>query len=376
MGNSNDHPDQDLDYNFNHTYDNETIYPLLLAPFTYPPEFHLLLHTLYTVTLLAAVIGNLLVILVVLTIPKMRTNSNFLIANLAVGDMLTILCVPFGYISILLQSWSFGEVLCHLVTPLTVVFVFVSAWTLVMLSLERWWVIVRWDKGQNRGCCGGGRWGEGVVGWVIGGVWVGSILVSLPVWVVVGLREVHEGEEEGEPGRILCEEIGWPRPDLRLAYTLTLLLLQYFIPIFVLIFTYGRIAIEIWWKKTSPVLEGSSNSGIMNKSVREERLNRAKRRTISTLILVVTCYTLSWLPLNLLYLYLEIIQDVESDPFPRVEYAYVLCHWLAMTHSCLNPLIYGSNERFREGFVLVFRKCTGRGRRGDGARGVVALFLT
>lgn len=31
--------------------------------------------------------------------------------------------------------------------------------------------------------------------------------MSLPVWVVVGLREVHEGEEEGEPGRILCEEV-------------------------------------------------------------------------------------------------------------------------------------------------------------------------
>ncbi|OXA56973.1 RYamide receptor [Folsomia candida] len=311
---------------------------LPLTPFTYPPLFQCLIYTLYSAIVITAVFGNILVITVVLTIPKMRTVTNFLIGNLALGDLLMASFSPFGFISILLQFWPFGKLLCLIVTPFQCVFVFVSAWTLVVLSLERWWVIV-----------GKAKWRKGLVFWAIGGVWIFSLVVSLPVGLVVGVRDA--GNE-----RMLCEEIGWPSPTLRLSYTLTLIFLQYFLPVSVLASTYTRIAIEIWWKKVIPVLECSGS--MYTKSVREERMEKAKRKTISTLLLVVTCYTLSWLPLNLLYLYLEIIQDEESDPFPMIEYVYVLCHWLSMTHSSLNIFIYAFvNERFRDGFLTVLRRC-------------------
>lgn len=96
---------------------------------------------------------------------------------------------PFGFISILLQFWPFGKLLCLIVTPFQCVFVFVSAWTLVVLSLERWWVIV-----------GKAKWRKGLVFWAIGGVWIFSLVVSLPVGLVVGVRDA--GNE-----RMLCEEV-------------------------------------------------------------------------------------------------------------------------------------------------------------------------
>lgn len=89
------------------------------------------------------------------------------------------------------------------------------------------------------------------------------------------------------------QKIHWPSPSLRLTYTLTLLFLQYFLPISVLIFTYSRIAIEIWWKKSCPVLESCGSV----KSVREERLERAKRRVSSHFYfnLMIICHKLLYI---------------------------------------------------------------------------------
>lgn len=71
------------------------------------------------------------------------TVTNYLIANLAVGDLLmALLCVPFSYISVLLQYWPFGQVLCHIVAPAQAVCVFVSAYTLVALAADRYIAIL------------------------------------------------------------------------------------------------------------------------------------------------------------------------------------------------------------------------------------------
>jgi len=49
----------------------------------------------------------------------MQSITNIFIANLAVSDVIMcLLAVPFTPISGLLQSWPFGEALCHLV-PMT-----------------------------------------------------------------------------------------------------------------------------------------------------------------------------------------------------------------------------------------------------------------
>ena len=56
--------------------------------------------------------GNLLVILVVLLNKQMRNTTNLLILNLAVGDILFIVCcVPFTATSYALPSnWPFGDI--------------------------------------------------------------------------------------------------------------------------------------------------------------------------------------------------------------------------------------------------------------------------
>uniref|UniRef100_A0A8W7PR49 G-protein coupled receptors family 1 profile domain-containing protein n=2 Tax=gambiae species complex TaxID=44542 RepID=A0A8W7PR49_ANOCL len=61
---------------------------------------------------------------------------------------------------------------------------------------------------------------------------------------------------------------------------------------------------------------------------------------------VVAAFVVCWLPFNALLL--APLDDPSWAPLP---YLWFACHWLAMSHCCLNPLIYCyMNAKFRAGF--------------------------
>ena len=75
-------------------------------------------YLMYGAVFLVSLVGNTLVVMVVMCSPRMRTTTNYWLLNLAVGDILmTLLCVPFTFIStLILQYWPFGVHLCHVVS--------------------------------------------------------------------------------------------------------------------------------------------------------------------------------------------------------------------------------------------------------------------
>ena len=91
-----------------------------------------------TITLLA-IGGNGIVIYIVLAYQSMKTVTNLFIINLSVGDILMAsLCIPFTFVSnLLLQYWPFGSIMCVVVCYAQAVSVFVSAYTLVAISIDR-----------------------------------------------------------------------------------------------------------------------------------------------------------------------------------------------------------------------------------------------
>ncbi|GLV41076.1 RYamide receptor [Carabus blaptoides fortunei] len=69
------------------------------------------------------------------------------------------------------------------------------------------------------------------------------------------------------------------------------------------------------------------------------------------MLAVVIVFTLCWLPFNTLVV--VAYSDVVSD-MPALPYIWLVLHWLAMSHSCYNPIIYCyMNARFRAGFLQV-----------------------
>ncbi|XP_037084316.1 RYamide receptor-like [Pollicipes pollicipes] len=181
----------------------------------------------YSILFVAGLTGNTLVCYVVFSATRMRTVTNILIANMAAGDLLiACLCMPFTFLHLVVFGfWPFGDALCRGVSFAQAVSVFVSAYTLVAISADRYTAIVH-------------------------------PLVSREA-------ERHFAMHE----HCVCQEV-WEGNGRRY-YTVVVMLLQYFLPVTVLAVTYGRIALEVW---------GRSSPFIRSQDVREIRLARAKRK--------------------------------------------------------------------------------------------------
>lgn len=107
--------------------------------------FKVTVYLLYIPIFIFALLGNGTVCYIVQSTPRMRTVTNFFIANLAVGDILmSLFCIPSSFISIfILGYWPFGIALCYLVNYSQAVSVLVSAYTLVAISIDRY-IAIMW----------------------------------------------------------------------------------------------------------------------------------------------------------------------------------------------------------------------------------------
>ncbi|KRK04350.1 uncharacterized protein Dyak_GE23710, isoform B [Drosophila yakuba] len=78
---------------------------------------------------------------------------------------------------------------------------------------------------------------------------------------------------------------------------------------------------------------------------------------VKMMLMVVVVFTSCWLPFNILQLLLNDEEFTHWEPLPYVWFAF---HWLAMSHSCYNPIIYCyMNARFRSGFVQLMHRVPG-----------------
>lgn len=105
---------------------------------------HIFYIILYSTISVAAVGGNSIVIYLIAKYKRMRSVTNLFLLNCALGDLLmALLCIPFTSISnLLLDSWIFGLFMCHLITYAQAVSVFVSAYTLVAIAMDRYIAIL------------------------------------------------------------------------------------------------------------------------------------------------------------------------------------------------------------------------------------------
>ena len=190
---------------------------------------------MYSMVIVLAVGGNAIVCYIVLAYQRMRTVTNYFIVNLACGDILmAVLCIPFTFIAnVITGYWPFGAVMCPIVTYAQGVVVFVSAFTLVAISLDRYIAIIYPLKP---------RMTTKQATMIILFIWIMALSVPLPVAILSRTSSLNGSSHES------CEE-EWPNQRGRYIYSLVIMVLQYFLPLFGLLFTYTRIAIVIWVQK-------------------------------------------------------------------------------------------------------------------------------
>nr|ALM88315.1 neuropeptide receptor A19 [Chilo suppressalis] len=294
--------------------------------------FQTCVFIMYSIVFIVALIGNGLVCFVVQSSPRMKTVTNYFIVNLAVGDILmTLFCVPFSFMSMLvLRYWPFGAIMCKVVNYSQAVSVLVSAYTLLAISIDRYMVIMHPLRP---------RLGKTAAKLVVTGVWGGALATAAPIPVVSQVQRPTEWHQFC--GTDICLE-EWERPEQSERYTCALLAFQFLLPLSALICTYVRIAHVVWGGR--PPGEAQS--------ARDNRMQRSKRKMIKMMVTVVVVFTVCWLPLNVFIILWTVYgEDVSWATWPGVPYVWFASHWLAMSHSCYNPIIYCyMNAKYRRGF--------------------------
>lgn len=238
----------------NSTIDNTSVQ----GPIVVPIYQQAIIITMYSLVVLFSVTGNSIVCYIVFSSKRMRTVMNFFIVSLAFSDILmAVLCIPLTFIAnLIVNSWPFGETMCPIVSFIQVVAVFMSSFTLVAISMDRYFAIVHplRPKMTKR---------QAFI--AISVIWLLSFVIPLPTAITA---RVHQYINDSN-APYFCEEM-WENVTARSTYNIVLLLFQYFIPLVILILTYGRIILVLWIKKTP----GEAVTD------RDQRMSKSKKKVI------------------------------------------------------------------------------------------------
>ncbi|XP_076019374.1 neuropeptide Y receptor Y2, like [Genypterus blacodes] len=303
----------------------------------------------YSTIIVLGVLGNSLVIYVIYRFKTLRTVTNFFIANLAVSDLLVnTLCLPFTLVYTLLGEWKFGSALCFLLPYAQGLAVHVSTLTLNVIALDRHRCIVyHLETRMRKDVCFG----------VIALTWVLSAVLASPLAI---FREY--GSFSLEPGQTIqvCTE-KWPGETHTdgTFYSISMLILQYFLPLSIISFAYARI-----WSKLRGHVSPADVSGATSSGGSER--HRRRRKTTKMLVTMVVVFAVSWLP----YHAFQLATDIDSSVLDMRVFRllYTVFHVIAMCSTFANPLLYGwMNRNYRAAFLAVF-KCQNGGRGGERGR--------
>ena len=219
-----------------------------------------LIIVMYSIITIIAVGGNSIVCYLVYAYKRMHTVPNYFIVNLAISDIIMALfCIPFTFIAnLILNYWPFGETMCPIVLYIQVVAVFLSSYTLVAMSIDRYIVIVHPFKPRIT---------QKQTALTIFGIWVISFAIPLPTFLKS--RVIYHSNTSGQ-----CLET-WENNTGQYTYGLSLMVLHYFGPLTLLLFSYSKIGYNIWVKNIQGV----------DRNKRKLQLATAKKK-VSTIICI------------------------------------------------------------------------------------------
>ncbi|KAM4636525.1 neuropeptide Y receptor type 4-2-like [Discoglossus pictus] len=294
------------------------------------------LGTSYSVVAVLGLFGNLSLIYVIWRQKEKGNVTYVLIANLAFSDVLvSIFCLPFSVVYTAMDYWIFGLGLCKITTFVMCASVTVSALILMVIALERHQLILHptgWKPSVPQAYA------------VVLVVWVLASLLAVPLVSSMGLRDIsHTNISQVYSflaDKSICREF-WSSEEQKMAYTLSLMLLHYIIPLCVILGCYLHISVHL---RHRGALFG--------------RRDNHMRRVNLMLASMVGAFAVCWLPLNIF----NSIVDWDLLPISVCYHNLIfsLCHLLAMISTCVNPVIYGLlNSNIKREVKSLIQSCTG-----------------
>ncbi|XP_022800552.1 neuropeptide FF receptor 1-like [Stylophora pistillata] len=287
-----------------------------------------LLSALFSLLIVIDIVGNVLVCLVVYQSKQMRKPMNYLLANLAVADVVIgVFMLPRHVLHHAFKhpTGASGNYLCKFITG--GVFIWLSAAAagilLIAIATARYYAIVhpfrtnfRLDKKR--------------VLWIMALSWGFACVLTGPSMSAIGY----------DPQKDFCVEkwIKWYPSQAHVAFVFTV---NCAIPIVMMTLLYLRIIHKLWRKEDA-----------ITNSVQLARLKSRKRVTVM-LIIVTVVHTLCWSPNYVLYLLI-----FHAPGFYYGSTTYIITVLLILLNAAADPLLYTwYMDGFRKGIQSMLCCC-------------------
>lgn len=276
----------------------------------------------YAVAFVLGLLGNFLVIIIVAARRERRTANDIFILNLAISDLMYLfVCLPTN-VYMMFADIQY-DLYCRFIWPLMTVIVNLSIFTLTSMAVFRCHVILNPFKPEMRH--------RYVFLWILG-IWLLGLILVIPLMLVT---KATLAEPQG------CKEV-WPSLKYRQAYTASLFVLQFLLPLTIIAVAYMRIGLDLVRQARHQVPDHMAN---------QER-RKENMQVIKTLATIVILFAICMLPAQLAWL----LYDFPLENHEKmVKFLFSFSPLLLYFHSCLNPIAYGTlTKHFRHGYIQFF----------------------
>ncbi|XP_062274878.1 melatonin receptor type 1B-A [Scomber scombrus] len=273
-------------------------------------------------TTVVDVLGNLLVIVSVLRNRKLRNAGNVFVVSLAFADLVVAFYpYPLVLYALFHDGWSLGETQCKVSGFLMGLSVIGSIFNITGIAINRYCYICHsfnYDKLYS---------------------YRNTLLLVSLIWlltVVAIVPNFFVGSLQYDPRVYSCTFA----QTVSTSYTITVVVIHFFVPIAVVTFCYLRIwilVIQVRRKVKSEV---------------RPRIKPSDLRNFITMFVVFVLFAICWAPLNFIGLAVAINPEAVVPRIP--EWLFVVSYFMAYFNSCLNAIIYGLlNQNFRREYKQI-----------------------
>ncbi|KAG8519424.1 Visual pigment-like receptor peropsin [Galemys pyrenaicus] len=272
-----------------------------------------------------SILSNVIVLGIFIKYKELRTPTNAIIINLAVTDIgVSSIGYPMSAASDLHGRWKFGYTGCQVYAGLNIFFGMASIGLLTAVAVDRYLTICRPDAGSSRTT-------HTYVSMILGAWTNGLFWALMPIsgWASYA----------PDPTGATCT-VNWRRNDtFFVSYTMTVVAVNFIVPLTVMCYCYFRVARSIGCHTTRPGTE----------TLNRDWLDQVDVTKMS--VMMILMFLVAWSPYSIVCLWAS-FGDPEKIP-PSVAITAPL---FAKSSTLYNPCIYViANKKFRRAMFAMFK---------------------